>query len=134
MIQDLLKRGIRRADTTPCEFQPLALAPLAAQIVAEFETQAKAKDMEIIDQGIGIPESKVLRLFTEFFRAENAKTFTDRGTGLGLVIAKESMDRLHGTIRIQSREGEGTQVTCRFPIHSNSRQRQSKKNTINTLT
>ncbi|MDA8138216.1 MAG: GAF domain-containing sensor histidine kinase [Desulfobacteraceae bacterium] len=74
--------------------------------------------LRIIDQGIGIPQDQLPRLFTEFFRAENAKAFTDQGTGLGLVIAKEAMDRLRGTLHIDSQEGQGTRVTCKFPINS----------------
>jgi K+-sensing histidine kinase KdpD len=72
--------------------------------------------LQIADEGIGIPQEQIPRLFTEFFRAENAKAFTDQGTGLGLVIAKEALDRLRGTIHIESQEGQGTRVTCRFPV------------------
>jgi K+-sensing histidine kinase KdpD len=72
--------------------------------------------LQITDTGIGIPQDQLPRLFTEFFRAENAKAHTDQGTGLGLTIAKEAMDRLRGTLLIESREGEGTRVTCYFPV------------------
>jgi K+-sensing histidine kinase KdpD len=72
--------------------------------------------LEVTDTGIGIPEEAVLHLFTEFFRAENAKTHTEVGTGLGLVIVKEILDRLKGTVSVDSRIGEGTTVTCHFPI------------------
>jgi signal transduction histidine kinase len=72
--------------------------------------------LQIADTGIGIPQDQLPRLFTEFFRAENAKAHTDQGTGLGLSIAKEAMDRLRGTIHIDSRENQGTCVTCYFPV------------------
>jgi two-component sensor histidine kinase len=71
--------------------------------------------LQVADSGIGIPEEQIPRLFTEFFRAENAKAFTGQGTGLGLVIVKEAVDRLRGIIQIESREGRGTRVICRFP-------------------
>jgi K+-sensing histidine kinase KdpD len=71
--------------------------------------------LQVADSGIGIPEDQFARLYTEFFRAENAKAFTQQGTGLGLVIVKEAVDQLRGTIRIESREGRGTRVTCQFP-------------------
>jgi K+-sensing histidine kinase KdpD len=70
---------------------------------------------EVADTGIGIPESELPHLFSEFFRAENAKAFSEEGTGLGLVIVKEIVDRLKGTISVESREGEGTRFTCLLP-------------------
>lgn len=72
--------------------------------------------LRVADSGIGIPEDQLPRLYTEFFRAENAKAFTQQGTGLGLVIVKEAVDLLRGTIRIESREGRGTRVKCLFPV------------------
>ena len=84
----------------------------------EIRLQAEGPDrlrLQVTDQGIGIPDEQIPRLFTEFFRAENAKAFTHEGTGLGMVIVKEAVDRLKGAIQIQSKEGLGTQVICRFP-------------------
>lgn len=71
--------------------------------------------LQVADTGIGVPQEQIPRLFTEFFRAENAKAHTDQGTGLGLVIVKEAVDRLRGTIRMESHEGQGTRVICRLP-------------------
>jgi two-component sensor histidine kinase len=71
--------------------------------------------LQVIDTGIGIPQDQQPQLFTEFFRADNAKAFTDQGTGLGMVIVKEAVDRLRGTIVIESRENQGTRVICRLP-------------------
>ena len=70
---------------------------------------------EVSDTGIGIPEPDIPRLFTEFFRSENAKRLVEEGTGLGLVIVKETLDRLCGKIRMESREGQGTRFTCLIP-------------------
>ena len=71
---------------------------------------------EIADTGIGIPKSEIPRLFSEFFRAENAKAFSEEGTGLGLVIVKEALDRLKGSITVESTPGEETCFVCRIPI------------------
>jgi two-component sensor histidine kinase/uncharacterized protein YigA (DUF484 family) len=70
---------------------------------------------EVSDTGIGIPEEDVPRLFTEFFRAENAKALAEQGTGLGLVIVKETLDLLRGSISVKSKVGEGTTFTCLLP-------------------
>lgn len=67
---------------------------------------------EVSDTGIGIHEEDIPHLFSEFFRAENAKAHVEEGTGLGLVIVKETLDRLRGTISVKSKSGEGTCFTC----------------------
>jgi two-component sensor histidine kinase/uncharacterized protein YigA (DUF484 family) len=70
---------------------------------------------EVSDTGIGIPEEDNSRLFTEFFRAENAKAQAEQGTGLGLVIVKEILDFLGGSVSVKSKVGEGTTFTCLLP-------------------
>jgi len=77
---------------------------------------------EVSDTGIGIPDEDVSRLFTEFFRAENAKAFSEQGTGLGLVIVKEILDFLGGSISVGSKVGEGTTFTCLLPVAKTSDQ------------
>ncbi len=69
----------------------------------------------VADTGIGIPREDLPRVFTEFFRAENAKRFTSSGTGLGMAIVKAVVDQHHGSISVKSEVGEGTGVTVRFP-------------------
>ena len=63
---------------------------------------------EVSDTGIGIPESEQHRLFSEFFRAENAKKLDEIGTGLGLSIVKSTVEQHGGSIDVRSREGEGS--------------------------
>ncbi len=70
---------------------------------------------EVSDTGIGIPEEDIPRLFTEFFRAENAKALSEEGTGLGLAIVKEILDFLGGSISVKSNVGEGATLTCLLP-------------------
>ena len=69
----------------------------------------------VSDTGIGISEDDLANLFREFFRAANAKKLAEEGTGLGLAIVKEILDRLGGTIQVQSQPGEGTTFTCLLP-------------------
>lgn len=63
---------------------------------------------EVSDTGIGIPENEQAKLFTEFFRAKNAKKLAEIGTGLGLSIVKSTVEQHGGRIEVQSREGEGS--------------------------
>jgi signal transduction histidine kinase len=71
--------------------------------------------VEIADTGIGIPKAVQQRLFTEFFRADNAKAMEAAGTGLGLVIARDIVEQHGGTIRLESEEGRGTTFFVTLP-------------------
>jgi two-component sensor histidine kinase/uncharacterized protein YigA (DUF484 family) len=71
--------------------------------------------LEVSDTGIGIPRRDIPRLFTEFFRAENARETAEEGTGLGMVIVKEIVDNLRGVISVDSEVGKGTTFVCLFP-------------------
>jgi two-component sensor histidine kinase/uncharacterized protein YigA (DUF484 family) len=71
--------------------------------------------LEVSDTGIGIPRRDIPRLFTEFFRAENAKEVAEEGTGLGMVIVKEIVENLRGIISVDSEIGKGTTFVCLFP-------------------
>jgi signal transduction histidine kinase len=64
--------------------------------------------LEVSDSGIGVPKAVQQKLFTEFFRAENAKAMETAGTGLGLVIVRDIVEKHGGTIRLESEEGRGT--------------------------
>jgi uncharacterized protein YigA (DUF484 family) len=69
----------------------------------------------VSDTGIGIAEDDLPRLFAEFFRTDNAKAFAEEGTGLGLAIVKEILDRMGGTIGVESRLGQGSRFSCQIP-------------------
>jgi signal transduction histidine kinase len=71
--------------------------------------------IRVADSGIGIPEKDQSRLFTEFFRADNAREKQEMGTGLGLSIVKEIVDAHQGTIQVKSRENQGTTVLVTLP-------------------
>jgi signal transduction histidine kinase len=60
--------------------------------------------VEISDTGKGIPEESLPKIFEPFFTTKSA----NEGTGLGLSIAHMIMDRLSGTIDVESRENQGT--------------------------
>jgi signal transduction histidine kinase len=65
------------------------------------------------DDGIGVDESELPRLFERFYRADRARA--SRGTGLGLAIVKHIVTQAGGTVEARGARGRGLEVRCEFP-------------------
>jgi signal transduction histidine kinase len=87
----------------------------------------KIKDIisvSVKDTGIGISEGDKEKLFTKFFRSEEAVKSHPEGTGLGLYVVKSYVERWGGKIDVESVYGKGSTFTITLPIRSiNSEQR-----------
>lgn len=69
----------------------------------------------VSDTGIGIPEEDIPGIFTDFFRAKNARKFSPTGTGLGLSITRSIAEMHGGTVSVTSKLDAGTTFTVRLP-------------------
>ena len=80
-------------------------------VLSSFEKKDKNIKILIIDQGCGISQENIKQIFDPFFTTKR-----DRGgTGLGLSVSLGLIKEHHGTINFDSKEGEGTVVTLKFP-------------------
>lgn len=82
--------------------------------MVKFKTTTTADKITLVmeDNGIGISSQHLPRIFEMFYRA----TESSKGSGLGLYIVQEAINRLHGTIAVTSVEREGTRFTITLPF------------------
>lgn len=78
--------------------------------------------IEIEDQGIGIAQENIPKLFQAFYRVDNSLTYEIPGTGLGLVIVKAIIDHHGGKIWVESEIGKGTKMILLIPMRREIRE------------
>jgi two-component system sensor histidine kinase SenX3 len=72
-------------------------------------------ELEVRDQGVGIPARDLDRIFERFYRVDRARSRDTGGTGLGLAIVRHVATNHGGEVRVRSSEGEGSTFTLRVP-------------------
>jgi signal transduction histidine kinase len=112
MIEQILENLVSNA---------IKYTPSDGSVEVNFSRANGTVRVEVSDTGIGIPRDDKPRLFTEFFRAENARALEQTGTGLGLAIVKELADKLGGRILVESEEGAGTIFVVHLPVAGSER-------------
>ncbi len=71
--------------------------------------------IRVRDNGVGIPEESLDRIFERFYRVDKGRSKKQGGTGLGLSIVKHIVGFYHGTIQVKSRVDEGSEFIVRLP-------------------
>ena len=89
---------------------------LGREVILGYKKNRDAHIISIKDQGIGIPKKDQSRVFKGFYRAQNAKTVSASGTGLGLYYVKSILEMHKVRIWFESEEGKGTTFFIAFPF------------------
>jgi signal transduction histidine kinase len=114
---DLLERLLENLVSNAIKY-----TPEGGTVEVRFERRGEDEVRIIVrDTGIGIPAEEQDKLFREFFRAANARKHTREGTGLGLALVKQIVERHRGRIDLSSEEGRGTEIVIDLPTHRDAR-------------
>ena len=92
------------------------------KVVLTLKNKNGSQVLEICDDGIGIPKEDLSKIFNDFYRSSNAKKISTDGSGLGLSVVKQVIERHGGTIKVHSPSGigcmknPGTCFTIQLPV------------------
>jgi len=90
-------------------------SPTSTRVGIGINCQDDLVEFTVTDQGVGIPEKDLERIFERFYRVDPARSRETGGTGLGLSIVKHVASNHGGDISVWSLEGQGSTFTLRLP-------------------
>jgi two-component system sensor histidine kinase SenX3 len=93
-------------------------SPANTQVSVSTAINGEIITISIADQGIGIPEAEIERIFERFYRVDPARSRETGGTGLGLSIVKHIVSKHGGEIAVWSAENVGSTFSIRLPIQA----------------
>jgi len=112
--EDLLVTALRNLLENAIAYSP----DKTRVVVSVSRNGTRTAQISVADQGIGIPERDLQRIFERFYRVDPARSRATGGTGLGLAIVKHVMAAHRGQVTVWSQEGVGSTFTLQMPIVS----------------
>ncbi len=94
--------------------------PEEGSVTVTLDADHQNAFITVADTGIGIPEEEVGRIFERFYRVDKTRDRETGGTGLGLSITYATIMMHNGSIKVNSKEEEGTSIQVRIPLHHNT--------------
>lgn len=101
VINNLIENAFKYSNNQPIE--------------VSLETEAKWKKLSIKDQGIGLKKEDFKNIFKKFYRVQDEETRVSKGTGLGLFIVKQAVERHSGKVFVKPNEDKGVTFTILLP-------------------
>jgi len=98
-------------------------SPDGGDVRVRVDSDGGSVRLSVTDTGLGIPEDEQRRIFEKFYRLDPNMTRGIGGTGLGLYISRELVQRFDGRIWVESREGEGSTFHVELPAAGRTRRR-----------
>ena len=98
-------------------FNAVQHTPPAGTVRLRWASDGEGARLDVTDTGDGIEARHIARLTERFYRVDKARSHEMGGTGLGLAIVKHVLVRHDARLDIESRPGEGSRFSCRFPAH-----------------
>jgi two-component system, OmpR family, sensor histidine kinase SenX3 len=95
----------------------VAYSPAGTRVVIGVRRNDGMAEISVADEGIGIAEKDLERVFERFYRADPARSRATGGTGLGLAIVKHVASNHKGGVSVWSAEGAGSTFTLRLPMY-----------------
>jgi two-component system, OmpR family, sensor histidine kinase SenX3 len=96
----------------------VAYSPERTRVLVTTRRSGEQVQISVEDQGIGIPERELQRIFERFYRVDPARSRATGGTGLGLAIVKHVTAAHGGSVTVRSVEGAGSTFTLSLPLRS----------------
>ncbi|HEV7825333.1 MAG TPA: ATP-binding protein [Mycobacteriales bacterium] len=96
----------------------IAYSPEGTRVAIGIRQRDSLVEVSVSDQGMGIAEPDLDRIFERFYRADPARSRATGGTGLGLAIVKHIATNHGGSVDVWSVEGSGSTFTLRLPIRA----------------